>query len=165
MRFSGFRPRFLSAITIVGLVLGFATAAAPAASARALEHVRRQQEGLKVWVNTSSGVYHCPGTRYYGTTKAGTYLTEDAARQKGYRPAYGKTCGPVAGAAVSGSKRPLATAVPDAGGALKVWVNTASGVYHCPRTRYYGNTKTGKYMTEVAARAAGNRPAYGQPCT
>ncbi len=30
---------------------------------------------------------------------------------------------------------------------VKVWVNTRSGVYHCPGTRWYGNTKQGEYMT------------------
>ena len=46
----------------------------------------------------------------------------------------------------------------------KVWVNTHSGVYHCPGTRYYGNTKNGTYMTQAEAQKAGNRPAYGKVC-
>jgi hypothetical protein len=46
----------------------------------------------------------------------------------------------------------------------KVWVNTKSGVYHCPGTRWYGNTKEGKYMTQKEAQAAGYRPAYGAVC-
>ena len=46
----------------------------------------------------------------------------------------------------------------------KVWVNTRSGVYHCPGTRYYGNTKNGTYMTQAEAQKAGNRPAYGKAC-
>ncbi len=47
---------------------------------------------------------------------------------------------------------------------VTVWVNTASGVYHCPGTRWYGKTKQGKYMGECAAIKDGNRPAYGKPC-
>jgi hypothetical protein len=47
---------------------------------------------------------------------------------------------------------------------VKVWVNTASGVYHCAGTRWYGNTKQGEYMTQKQARAKGNRPAYGKVC-
>lgn len=46
----------------------------------------------KVWLNTASNVYHCPGTRYYGTTKAGAYMTEDEAKAKGARPDHGKPC-------------------------------------------------------------------------
>lgn len=48
---------------------------------------------------------------------------------------------------------------------IVVWVNTNSGVYHCPGTYYYGNTKEGKYMTQGAAKAAGHRPAYGRECS
>ncbi len=47
---------------------------------------------VKVWVNTSSHVYHCPGTRWYGQTKAGEYMTQKEAQNKGNRPAAGKTC-------------------------------------------------------------------------
>ncbi len=45
-----------------------------------------------VWVNTSSNVYHCSGDADYGTTKAGKYLTEPAAKAAGARPSHGKTC-------------------------------------------------------------------------
>ena len=48
---------------------------------------------VQVWVNTNSGVYHCPGTRWYGNTKSGKFMTQRAAQDKGYRPAYGSVCG------------------------------------------------------------------------
>ena len=47
---------------------------------------------------------------------------------------------------------------------VRVWVNTASGVYHCGGTRYFGNTKVGRYMTQDEARARGHRPANGRVC-
>jgi hypothetical protein len=43
----------------------------------------------QVWVNTKSGKYWKPGSRYYGKTKQGEYLSEKEAIQKGYRPANG----------------------------------------------------------------------------
>ena len=40
-----------------------------------------------VWVNTESGIYHKPGSRYYGKTKQGKYMTEADAQKAGYKPA------------------------------------------------------------------------------
>ena len=59
---------------------------------------------------------------------------------------------------------PSATAAPG-GGPDKVWVNTASKVYHCPSDRWYGKTKHGEYMTEADAKAKGNRPDHNKPCS
>ena len=67
------------------------------------------------------------------------------------------TAGPQAG---SPSKAPSTTtaATPKTSPALNgglVWVNTESGVYHRPGTRWYGKTKQGKYMAEADAIKAG----------
>ena len=40
-----------------------------------------------------------------------------------------------------------------------VWVNTDSGVYHKEGSKWYGNTKQGKYMTEADAQKAGYKPS------
>ena len=52
-----------------------------------------ESANVKVWVNTNSGVYHCPGTRWYGNTKSSRFMTQREAQSKGYRPAYGAVCG------------------------------------------------------------------------
>jgi len=51
------------------------------------------------------------------------------------------------------------------GGRGQVWVNTASKVYHCPGDQWYGKTEKGAYMTESAAKAQGDRPAYNRACS
>jgi hypothetical protein len=43
--------------------------------------------GGMVWVNTASGVYHKLGSRYYGKTKQGKYMTEADAKKAGYHAA------------------------------------------------------------------------------
>ena len=40
-----------------------------------------------VWVNTEAGVYHGERSPFYGTTRKGKYMTEQAAIQAGYKRA------------------------------------------------------------------------------
>ena len=40
-----------------------------------------------VWVNTISNVYHKAGSRWYGKTKEGKWMTESDARKAGYKAA------------------------------------------------------------------------------
>ena len=44
----------------------------------------------------------------------------------------------------------------------QVWVNTKSGVFHGPQSRYYGKTREGKYMSEADALAAGYHADPGE---
>jgi DNA uptake protein ComE-like DNA-binding protein len=61
--------------------------AAPAASAKTPPAEQGSPGNGMVWVNTESGVYHKEGSRYYGKTKQGKYMSEADAVKAGYRPA------------------------------------------------------------------------------
>ncbi|MBV8227613.1 MAG: hypothetical protein JO232_20745, partial [Verrucomicrobia bacterium] len=43
----------------------------------------------EVWVNTRSGKYWKPGSRFYGKTKQGEFMSESEAVTRGYSPAGG----------------------------------------------------------------------------
>jgi competence protein ComEA len=67
-----------------------AASASPAAAPSAAKSEPQAQpspgSGM-VWVNLDSGVYHKEGTRYYGKTKNGKYMSEPDALKAGYRAA------------------------------------------------------------------------------
>ncbi len=83
--------KLILSLLLCVVLIGIPATAAPLT----LYNQTQQTQGnpdVKVWVNTRSGVYHCPGTRWYGKTKQGEYMTQKQAQAKGYRPAYGKVC-------------------------------------------------------------------------
>lgn len=53
---------------------------------------KSEKGNTKVWINTKSRVYHCPGARWYGKTKRGKFMTEGKAIAYGARPARGVRC-------------------------------------------------------------------------
>jgi hypothetical protein len=123
-----------------------------------------------------------------GLCKDGSYTSNETkkgacAGHKGVKDWFGakpaaaeaptKGAAPASAPAVAATKTaPAATkaAVPSTapaagGGPGQVWVNSSSKVYHCPGTKYYGKTKQGEYMTEAAAKAAGNHADHGKACS
>lgn len=117
----------------------------------------RGHQGVKEWYGTPSS----------GSTsnKGASTTTETPATSKPSNATPAPT--PPASAsnttAASSSKSKEIAQAPG-GGADKVWLNTASNVYHCPGTKYYGTTKQGAYMTEAEAKAKGGRPDHNKPC-
>ncbi len=131
-----------------------AAAAAPAPSGS----TGQCKDGTYTTTETKKGA--CGGhggvKEWYGSatpTKASAAPTAPATAQAAAPPA------------AKSSSTPMAAAPAAGGGPGQVWVNTSSKVYHCPGTEWYGKTKAGEYMTESAAKAAGNHADHGKACS
>jgi hypothetical protein len=115
------------------------------------------------------------GTSYSGTTRSGacarhggvqSYGSSDSTRPAtASQPQASTTSRPAPKSAAPAAPATSAAAASQRPSSGQVWVNSASKVYHCPGDRYYGKTKAGSYMTETAAKAAGDRPSGGKACS
>jgi len=111
------------------------------------------------------------GTYFTGATKKGA-----CRGHKGVKDWYGEaTASPAKTPASAAAPTPASTPAPPAkapsnaatpapGGAGQVWLNTATNVYHCAGTKWYGKTKAGAYMTEGEAKAKGAHADHGKVC-
>jgi hypothetical protein len=126
------------------------------------------------------------GTYFTGATKQG-----GCRGHKGIKTWFGAAAAPAAKSApapapapaakpapapVAASAPPAAAATPKTrtkpsdlpqapgGGPGLVWLNTASNVYHCSGSDYYGKTKAGAYMSEDQAKTKGAHADHGKPC-
>ena len=121
----------------------------------------RGHKGIKTWFGPASAVPAKTTTAKTASGPAPTPAPAPAAK-----PAAAEAPAPASATKTASTKAASTPTTPAPGGGPGlVWVNTASNVYHCPGTRYYGTTKAGAYMTEDQAKAKGARADAGKPCT
>lgn len=107
------------------------------------------------------------GTSYSGPSRRGACARHGGVQAYGATDTAAPATQSTPAAPVKSTPAPAATAPTPRSSATveEVWVNTSTKVYHCPGDRYYGKTKAGSYMTEAAAKAAGDRPSRGKTCS
>jgi hypothetical protein len=82
-----------------------------------------------------------------------------AASKPAAPPAPASAPAPAPASTPKAAPAPASMGTPAAG---NVWVNLDTGVYHYSNSRYYGKTKSGKYMSEADAMKAGYHAAKNE---
>lgn len=147
----------LALVALSGIAAGSALAQAPAGAPT--ESTGLCRDGSYTSNATKKGA--CAGHKgvksWYGTTAVAAAPTATATAAAA-KPAVAASAAPT----VAPAAKPAATAGAAPG---EVWVNSATKVYHCAGTKWYGKTKQGEYMSESAAKAAGNHAHHGKACS
>ena len=76
--------KYHNAPAVVVAKLADLTAPPPSAAPVDMKHT--------VWVNRRSGLYYCHDSRFFGRISPGTFMEQQVAMQKGFRPADGQAC-------------------------------------------------------------------------
>ena len=126
-------------------------------------------KGVKTWWGATKPSTPKPSTTTSTKTTSTTPSTGTKTNPPTTAPAPAATPAaapaPTKPASTPKSSTPSSAAPAPGGGPGLVWLNTASNVYHCYGTQYYGKTKAGSYMSESDAKAKGAHPVGGKPCS
>lgn len=60
---------------------------------------------------------------------------------------------------------PAAATLAGADAHIKVWADLKTALYYCPGSAYYGQTRSGRFMSQADARLSNFEPAERRACT
>jgi hypothetical protein len=161
----------LFALSLALLTSQFCLAQAPAGAPAGSTGLCNDGSYFKGSVKIGACSGHKGLKTWWGATKATTAKTKPAkstpapAATPSPAPAATTSPAPATKPSTPAPSSKTATAAAPGGGPGMVWLNTASNVYHCPGSTYYGKTKAGAYMTEDQAKAKGAHANGGKPCS